>query len=349
MHVHVGMTQTSEPIRPSEPILLADPVAMHPTRRQPATVLIADDDVALRHLYRRHLEAAGYDVVEAGNGASAVAASQVCRVDAVLLDLMMPDVDGWGVLAAIRDDVRLAEASIVLMSAHAAWLDELAELGVGADGYYEKGPRAGGVVDVVDEALARRFGMLQALRDGATLWGPLSDVGVQALIAGACDARVCGVLTVDDSSTTWCVWFDGGCIASASALSGSATQEDAVALASLLEVADAPFAFEPLDESTPMRRTLCAPWSSIGRAVVDGLNAARARSRAHVLGLARPITIDRRRFQAWAAHIGSTAMEIARALVDGVTPRELLVFEYEAPLAVDALVQDLVRRRVVEP
>jgi DNA-binding response OmpR family regulator len=64
-------------------------------------VLVVDDDADIRLLLRYELAAEGHDILEAGNGEEALAALAAGSIDLVLLDMMMPVLDGWGVLAAI--------------------------------------------------------------------------------------------------------------------------------------------------------------------------------------------------------------------------------------------------------
>jgi DNA-binding response OmpR family regulator len=64
-------------------------------------ILVVDDDPDIRLLLRFELAAEGHGVVEAGNGEEAVAALAAGDIDLVLLDMMMPILDGWGVLRAL--------------------------------------------------------------------------------------------------------------------------------------------------------------------------------------------------------------------------------------------------------
>jgi DNA-binding response OmpR family regulator len=66
-------------------------------------VLVVDDDPDIRLLLRLELSGQGHDVVEAGNGEEALSALAADAVDLMLLDLMMPVLDGWGVLQALGD------------------------------------------------------------------------------------------------------------------------------------------------------------------------------------------------------------------------------------------------------
>jgi len=79
-------------------------------------ILIVDDDTTVRELVLRHLERAGFAAVAARGGQEGLRLVRELRPAAVTLDIMMPDVDGWTVLAAIKGDPELAGIPVVLMS-----------------------------------------------------------------------------------------------------------------------------------------------------------------------------------------------------------------------------------------
>jgi CheY-like chemotaxis protein len=79
-------------------------------------VLVVDDDATVRELVERHLERAGFAVVTARDGQEGLRLVRELRPTAVTLDIMMPDLDGWTVLAAIKGDPELAGIPVVLMS-----------------------------------------------------------------------------------------------------------------------------------------------------------------------------------------------------------------------------------------
>jgi CheY-like chemotaxis protein len=83
-----------------------------------ALVLVVDDHADFRRLARRILESAGFGVAEAGTGAEAVAAVSELRPDAVLLDIQLPDLDGFAVARRLADEGH--EATVVLTSTREA-------------------------------------------------------------------------------------------------------------------------------------------------------------------------------------------------------------------------------------
>ena len=80
-------------------------------------VLVVDDDPSIRELVRYALEDDGLDVREAVNGAEALDVLASWRADVVLLDLMMPRMDGWDFREAQLADPRFREAPVVVLSA----------------------------------------------------------------------------------------------------------------------------------------------------------------------------------------------------------------------------------------
>jgi excisionase family DNA binding protein len=93
-------------------------------------VLIVDDDEQVREYVRVNLEAEGYNVREAGNAEEGLLAVEESQPDLVLLDVMMPQVDGWQMLQQLQE--RHGEAVPVVMfsgKADAATADEVAERG----------------------------------------------------------------------------------------------------------------------------------------------------------------------------------------------------------------------------
>jgi CheY-like chemotaxis protein/two-component sensor histidine kinase len=79
-------------------------------------ILVVDDDTTARDLVVRHLERAGFAVVAARGGQEGLRLVRELRPAAVTLDIMMPDLDSWTVLAAIKGDPALASIPVVLMS-----------------------------------------------------------------------------------------------------------------------------------------------------------------------------------------------------------------------------------------
>jgi len=99
-------------------------------------VLVAEDDAGIRSVLADVLESEGYDVIPAGDGRGALEAYRAHAPDAVLLDIMMPELSGYEVCRAIRKhDARVA---VLMVTAKGAEIDAVVGLELGADDYIAK-------------------------------------------------------------------------------------------------------------------------------------------------------------------------------------------------------------------
>jgi CheY-like chemotaxis protein len=101
-------------------------------------VLVAEDRPGSLELIRTVLESAGYEVIEATNGQEAVEKASGSSVDLFLLDLQMPKIDGFGVVARLRKDPRFASTPIVALTASAMHGDRERALAAGFSSYIAK-------------------------------------------------------------------------------------------------------------------------------------------------------------------------------------------------------------------
>lgn len=103
-----------------------------------ATVLVVDDDDDVRLLCRVNLEFEGYQVREAVDGRAALDAVAAARPDVVLLDVMLPEVDGWSVLAELKGDPATADLPVVMLTARSLEGDQVKGWTTGASEYITK-------------------------------------------------------------------------------------------------------------------------------------------------------------------------------------------------------------------
>jgi CheY-like chemotaxis protein len=92
------------------------------------TVLVADDDPSAVEIAASHLEAAGMNVLRAGDGREAIIVALAKRPALLILDLMMPEVSGFDVVAALRADPHGRAIPIVVVTSKSLSADERAEL-----------------------------------------------------------------------------------------------------------------------------------------------------------------------------------------------------------------------------
>jgi len=111
---------------------------------QPATpipgrpILVVDDDAKIVRLVRTYLERDGFSVVTAADGPAALDAIERHRPALVVLDLMLPEMDGRAVIRAVRRDDEAGATPIIILSARGSTIDRIAGLEDGADDYLPK-------------------------------------------------------------------------------------------------------------------------------------------------------------------------------------------------------------------
>ena len=101
-------------------------------------VLLAEDDPLLVALVRASVRPAGVELLEAGTGTEAVAIARVRRPKLVLLDVGLPEMDGWEVCQELKADPATRDARVVMLTARAAAADRERAAEAGADGYLTK-------------------------------------------------------------------------------------------------------------------------------------------------------------------------------------------------------------------
>ncbi len=119
------------------------------------TVLVVEDDSNIAELLRLYLEKEGYRVVTAADGNEGVDLFRRTGPDLVLLDLMLPGLDGWGVCRAIR---QTSQTPIIMLTAKGETIDKVTGLKMGADDYITKPFEMKEVLARI-EAVLRRGGL----------------------------------------------------------------------------------------------------------------------------------------------------------------------------------------------
>jgi DNA-binding response OmpR family regulator len=102
------------------------------------TVLVIDDEAPIRLLCRVNLEAERMSVLEASDGPSGLETARAEQPDVILLDVMMPGLDGWGVAEALLEDDRTSTIPIIFLTARAEFRDRARGLDIGGVDYITK-------------------------------------------------------------------------------------------------------------------------------------------------------------------------------------------------------------------
>jgi signal transduction histidine kinase/CheY-like chemotaxis protein/AraC-like DNA-binding protein/streptogramin lyase len=138
------------------------------------TVFVVDDNADIRAHLRGHLEPR-YRVLEADDGESALEAIHLSLPDLIISDVMMPRMDGFALLAALRSDPETDFLPVILLTARAEAEDRLSGLGLGADDYVVKPFDARELVARVDNVIVQRRRLLTRI-GGEEAAGPLRDL-----------------------------------------------------------------------------------------------------------------------------------------------------------------------------
>ena len=133
-------------------------------------ILIADDDREIVHLLQGYLKQAGYQTLAAHNGETALHLLRAAKPDLLLLDLMLPDRDGWEITRIIRSDPALADIPLIMLTARIEDVDKIVGLELGADDYVTKpfNPR---------EVMARVQALLRRTKPGGLATPSIVCVG----------------------------------------------------------------------------------------------------------------------------------------------------------------------------
>lgn len=117
-------------------------------------ILIADDDVTLMDMYKLRLEAEDYEVVTAADGEEAIAEIRKEKPDLVLLDIMMPKINGLDVLAELKKDPQFKSMPVIMLTALIQDVTKVKSLMTGADDYLMKSEvMPGEVIKKVNQVL----------------------------------------------------------------------------------------------------------------------------------------------------------------------------------------------------
>lgn len=119
-------------------------------------ILVAEDDTNLRNLVTKYLENEGYSVFSVEDGEKAIDAWYETPVDLAILDVMMPNADGWEVLSEIRED---SEIPVIMLTAKREEEDRLKGFDLGTDDYMTK-PFSSRELVMRVKALLKRSGKL---------------------------------------------------------------------------------------------------------------------------------------------------------------------------------------------
>ncbi len=102
------------------------------------TILIAEDHLDIQRLIASHLAAQGFAVATAGTGREAIEVAKIVHPDLVLMDMNMPEMDGWAACCEFKHDHELKQIPIIALTAYALPADQARARQAGCDDYHPK-------------------------------------------------------------------------------------------------------------------------------------------------------------------------------------------------------------------
>jgi two-component system, cell cycle response regulator DivK len=122
------------------------------------SILVVEDNMDNYELVRFVLERAGYDVFLAVNGRDGVDAARLQKPDLILMDLGMPEMDGWMATEKIKSDIETKAIPLIAITAHTLPRDRFRAVQAGCDGYVSKPIHVESFLKLVNDTLEKSQG-----------------------------------------------------------------------------------------------------------------------------------------------------------------------------------------------
>lgn len=120
-------------------------------------VLLVDDDLTLREMYEERLKAEGFEIIQASNGEEALVKARENKPNIILLDIMMPKVNGFDVLKEIKADPDIKDTPVIILTALIQDVDRVQGKKLGAADYIVKSETMPGeVIAKIKNALGQK-------------------------------------------------------------------------------------------------------------------------------------------------------------------------------------------------
>lgn len=173
-------------------------------------MLVVEDDPVNRQMYVRALQSAGHSVDAAGNGSDALKMLRATVYDAVVSDVMMPAMDGFELVRAIRSGATTALTPVVLLTALVGDRHRVRGFELGADVYLTKPVRFDALVKEVEAAIARGRAMRADAAAAATLAGKLDAIGPVVVLTLLASMAKSGVIELKRAASSGRIYIRDG-------------------------------------------------------------------------------------------------------------------------------------------
>ena len=321
----------------------ADPRESDDVTLQGRRIVIADDDPAVVWFMSGLLKALGVEVLEAHDGARALALTYDSWPDLVVSDVLMPKLDGFSLCHEIKRDVAVRDVPVILLSWKEDLLQRVRELGGTADGYLRKEAAASTVAERLREVLRPRARVERRIAAGGDARGRLDGLTPRLILELASaeqrDARV----GIRDAVYLYEVQIRRGrlCSATRSSSDGSFERGEFV-LAALLGVSAGRFVIEP--DASACRADFDGTPAEILKGPVERARKSLSSISAGALVGVTRVQIAAPMIQGYLACTPEPARGLLQRVMAGASPRELITSGAAAPRLLEAVLSDVARR-----
>ncbi len=338
-----------EPLAFEVPLQKAVPASSpaHALHGPPPQLLLVDDDPAILKMFSTLFAKHGFAVTTATDGNEGFETALQHSFDAVLCDLNMPHLDGWGMLRALRDDFRTRELPIAFLSAHDDYRESLRALDAGAQAYLSKGTKLDAIISQVLKLLEPRRTMLAMIELGQTESVPVHAVGPQWVLKLLAQRQLSGVLSCRDGWASYQLVFNAGACVHAAAIAGKYTAEGERAFNAFVASRAAEGSFHA-GPPPAVAQNLFLPTEVLIERACTALNDNEQRMRESLMVSATQIDVNNELYAVYRQVGPKQWLEAARLICEEKTPpREVIARLDISPLDIEECMKDLIRRGVV--
>jgi two-component system, cell cycle response regulator DivK len=309
-------------------------------------ILLVDDDEAILRMFSTLFAKRGFLVTTAGNGQLGAELALKTPFDLIMTDLNMPQLDGWGMLRVLRDDLRTKEVPVAFISAHDDYRESLKAVEAGAQAFLSKGAKLDAIVEQVRTLLNPRALVADSLGKKQPFELSIHTVGPQWLLLTIAEKKLDGVLKGKDGWSEFTLVFSAGSCVHASAIAGKYTAQGDRAFNAFVSsrAATGDFAFG--SQNAP--QNLFHDTKALIERACTTLNANEQKLRDQKLISGADFDVNQQLYDIYR-QVGPAAwLPMAKMICeDKVAPRSIIEQLDVSPVDVEETLKDLVRRGVV--
>lgn len=311
-----------------------------------AKLLLVDDDEGLVRMFSTLFTKHGFAVSSAADGLEGFEAAQSGGFDAIIADLNMPRMDGWGMLRMLRDDFRTRELPLAFLSCHDDYREGLRALNAGAQAYFSKGTRLDGLVGQVRKLLEPRVLTQKQIAAGQDFHCAIGVVGPQWLLSQLASNAFTGWIEAKDTFAGYQLYFTQGRCTHAAAVAGRYTADGERAFNAMISSRNADGVVRFGQAQVP--QTLSQPTREMIARACETLTGNEQRMRESLLISATTIEVNDDLYAIYRQVGPRQWLELARLICEErVSPREVIARIDTSPIEVEETLKDLLRRGVV--